>query len=41
MALLLRDYYAFRGWDWQTGRPGRRKLIELGLDRAARDLYPG
>jgi aldehyde:ferredoxin oxidoreductase len=39
MDRMLREYYAHRGWDWETGRPGKEKLIELGLDRAAKDLY--
>jgi len=41
MDLLLRDYYEHRGWDWETGRPNKDKLVELGLEQAARDLYPG
>jgi len=41
MDRMLREYYAHRGWDWETGKPGREKLIELGLDRAANDLYSG
>lgn len=40
MELLLKDYYAFRKWDWGTGKPTREKLVELGLDDAARDLWP-
>jgi len=39
MALLLQDYYAYRGWDPKTGRPTREKLNELGLTRIAADLY--
>lgn len=39
--LMLREYYAFRKWDWKTGRPTREKLVELGLERAAIDLYGG
>lgn len=39
MELLLREYYAFRQWDWETGKPAREKLLELGLDEAAADLY--
>jgi len=40
MALLLKDYYAHRDWDWETGKPTRETLISLGLDEAAADLYP-
>ncbi len=37
--LMLREYYAFRKWDWGTGRPLKEKLVELGLEDQARDLY--
>ncbi len=40
MDLLLRDYYNFRKWDWSTGKPTREKLMELGLEDAAKDLWP-
>jgi aldehyde:ferredoxin oxidoreductase len=40
MALLLKEYYTHRDWDWHTGMPSRAKLIELGLEKAARELYP-
>jgi aldehyde:ferredoxin oxidoreductase len=40
MDKMLREYYQYRGWDWETGRPTREKLVELGLTRAAEDLYP-
>ena len=40
MDLLLREYYDFRKWDWNTGKPTREKLMELGLEDAARDLWP-
>jgi aldehyde:ferredoxin oxidoreductase len=39
MDLLLKDYYQYRGWDWETGKPTKRKLEELGLGEAANDLY--
>jgi len=39
MDLMLRDYYTYRGWDWETGRPSRAKLEELGLSQAASDLH--
>jgi len=39
--LLLKDYYAHRGWDWETGKPARETLVALGLGHVARDLYPG
>jgi aldehyde:ferredoxin oxidoreductase len=39
MDLMLRDYYDYRKWDWDTGKPTREKLLELGLEEAARDLW--
>ena len=36
---MLKEYYQFRGWDWTTGKPSREKLIELGLNQVAEDLY--
>jgi aldehyde:ferredoxin oxidoreductase len=35
---MLDEYYEARGWDKATGRPTREKLLELGLEEAARDL---
>jgi aldehyde:ferredoxin oxidoreductase len=35
---LLDGYYTIRGWDLKTGTPTRKKLIELGLDKAANDI---
>ncbi len=40
MDLLLKDFYNFRKWDWSTGKPTRDKLMELGLEDAAKDLWP-
>ncbi len=40
MDVLLREYYDYRKWDWETGKPTKDKLVELGLDYAARDLWP-
>jgi aldehyde:ferredoxin oxidoreductase len=36
---MLFAYYDARGWDEKTGRPTRKKLLELGLDDVARDLW--
>jgi len=36
---MLKEYYEYRQWDWNTGKPSREKLTELGLDQAAADLY--
>jgi aldehyde:ferredoxin oxidoreductase len=40
MAVLLKEYYDFRKWDGNTGKPTKEKLLELGLDFAAKDLWP-
>jgi aldehyde:ferredoxin oxidoreductase len=40
MALMLKDYYRYRGWDWETGKPTQEKLLDLGLDQVAREMYP-
>jgi aldehyde:ferredoxin oxidoreductase len=36
---LLTDYYEARQWDRTTGRPTRRKLVELGLNEVVEELY--
>jgi aldehyde:ferredoxin oxidoreductase len=36
---MIRAYYAARGWDPGTGRPTRKKLLALGLDDIAKDLW--
>jgi len=36
---MLHAYYDARGWDAETGKPSRKKLLELGLDEMARDLW--
>jgi aldehyde:ferredoxin oxidoreductase len=40
LEVMLKEYYEYRGWDWATGKPTREKLIELGLNQVAADLYP-
>jgi aldehyde:ferredoxin oxidoreductase len=37
---MLQGYYQFRGWDWETGRPTKAKLLELGLNQVAGEMYP-
>jgi aldehyde:ferredoxin oxidoreductase len=39
MELMLKDYYEYRGWDWQTGKPLEMTLKGLGLSHVAEDLY--
>jgi aldehyde:ferredoxin oxidoreductase len=36
---MLSTYYQARGWDPQTGKPTREKLLALGLDEVAADLW--
>lgn len=36
---MLFAYYEARGWDEATGKPTREKLVELGLDDVAEDLW--
>jgi len=39
MDYLLKKYYEFRKWDWETGKPSKEILIDLGLTDVAQDLY--
>jgi len=39
MEAMLHEYYHYRDWDWQTGKPTKEKLMELGLTQAVKDLY--
>jgi aldehyde:ferredoxin oxidoreductase len=36
---ILSSYYEARGWDGETGKPLREKLLELGLDDVSKDLW--
>jgi aldehyde:ferredoxin oxidoreductase len=36
---MLEAYYDARKWDKATGKPSKEKLLELGLDEIARDLW--
>jgi aldehyde:ferredoxin oxidoreductase len=36
---MLITYYEARSWDMDTGKPTRKKLIELGMEDVARDLW--
>jgi len=40
MAVMLKEFYDFRKWDWNSGKPTKEKLLELGLDFVAKDLWP-
>lgn len=36
---MLREYYDYRHWDWDSGRPCPEKLVALGLDELVQDLW--
>jgi aldehyde:ferredoxin oxidoreductase len=36
---MLIAYYQYRGWDMETGKPSREKLIDLGMEDVAGDLW--
>lgn len=36
---MLPEYYSIRGWDQTSGLPQRSRLVELGLEEIAYDLY--
>lgn len=36
---MLHAYYQARGWDLDSGKPSREKLMELGLEDIAKDLW--
>ena len=39
MELMLKEFYTVSKWDWESGKPEKEKLIELGLQQVAQDLY--
>jgi aldehyde:ferredoxin oxidoreductase len=39
MDRMLKEYYTFRKWDWETGRPSKEALEELDLPEAVKVLY--
>jgi aldehyde:ferredoxin oxidoreductase len=36
---MLSAYYEARGWDMESGKPSHEKLLELGLEDVANDLW--
>ncbi|NVM30246.1 MAG: aldehyde ferredoxin oxidoreductase family protein [Candidatus Helarchaeota archaeon] len=36
---MLREYFKLRDWDWETAKPNKEKLVELGLEKIADDLW--
>ena len=39
MDMMLREFYTVSNWDWDTRKPKKEKLVELGLGYVAKDLY--
>lgn len=39
MDVMLKEYYDYRKWDWDSGKPSKEKLVELGLGDVAKDLW--
>ncbi len=39
LEITLPQYYKIRGWDENTGAPTKEKLVELGLEEIAKDLF--
>lgn len=37
---MVSEYYRTMGWDVETGKPGKERLLQLGLDEVARELWP-
>ena len=37
---MVSEYYKAADWDPETGKPNKKKLLELGLEDVARELWP-
>ena len=37
--ILLREYYAARDWDWETGKPHPTRLAQLGMTDISKALW--
>jgi aldehyde:ferredoxin oxidoreductase len=37
---LFNEYFQAMSWDTKTGKPGKERLIELGLEDVAKELWP-
>jgi aldehyde:ferredoxin oxidoreductase len=37
---MVAEYYKAMDWDLETGKPSKKKLIELGLEDVAQKLWP-
>jgi len=40
MDAMLEEFYIYMKWDWNTGKPTKEKLVEMGLEDVAKDLWP-
>ena len=36
---MIREYYAYRDWDWETGKPSLAKFKALGMHEVANDVW--
>jgi len=39
LGTMLDEYYEARGWDPETGKPSKGKLLEMMLEDVAEDLW--
>lgn len=37
----VKEYFQYADWNYATGKPSERKLVQLGLEDVARDLHHG
>jgi aldehyde:ferredoxin oxidoreductase len=39
MDIFLTEYYRYRDWDWETGKPTAQKLVSLDMPEVAEELW--
>lgn len=39
LEIQLKEFYEEMGWDWETGKPSRESLVDVGLEDVAADLW--
>jgi aldehyde:ferredoxin oxidoreductase len=37
---MIKEYLTVMDWDLKTAKPSKKKLLELGLEDVARELWP-
>ena len=37
---MIKEYLATMDWDTKSAKPSKKKLLELGLEDAAQELWP-